>query len=1092
MDLIHESLTTSPQAETTTPPVLVRLAGDNRPPNAGRLEIYYNGVWGTVCHHYFDNNDAQVACSMLGFERSGLYLGNYFGCGSGQIWLDNVRCNGSETSLAECSRHSGWGVHKCTHGEDVSVLCYNTSCSSSCPECQTVGNTDITNLYSNLVAGYLHRDQLQTFCSAWNKCSGNLQDIDLLRHLCTSVYPDYEVFQQCFQTGNLYQCMMIYREHAYSPFNYRPSSDCWLESVVTSCRAELLQQSCNTSTVHSMLIAALYADRLSSRWYSFYCSFRSCSMDVNELINNVTVQVDQCDVNSYSYCAAQRPVLRHVSSLRMKLLYDKYLASPASLQSYCSRWNDFTSCINTTGCTLEDIYQYRLSLGTWYNYYQQVYNSSSSVYSFICASIEEYRSIYHCHSVHSWDLCYDINSLEVRYYDDCMRWLHWAACNYNSLKIDCNETTANFYLQFEYQLHQSLPWCDSTASQLMNTSLREQITADSDCSEFRYFLCLTQSRLLQDVFFGRENDYSSLLEQMNVSRTDILPLCMELNNLTTCVGCSPEDPNFPVNLLCLKVRSWYGHDPVSPVHLHRLCNGSSELTLTGPERSLSDAICPTTAAPNTVVLTEKTSSYETTLSDIRSPSTAAQNTAMLPEKTSSYETTLSDVRPATTVAPNTAVPPEKTSVDSVRPLYGPVSGGTRVTITGQFLNVSTVTAVYFGQHQGLVDKHSAEENTVFATTPPVNETARHLAIELVLNDGSRINTNHTFEYRGNPVFADIRPRDHLAVGGTEVTVTGSNLDSVAEPRITLTVVITRFYDDMDATTSKNEIDSEPCELPQANANGSEMLCRMPEVILPDDLNQQLEKNGSEKARHRRTYTEGPGVAVYVSSDGRVRADVYIGLKLDGFTRYQNISSVDPDIKMQFALPPTILCKSDNLDFDPSKRQFISIKGRHLRRGCREVDYDIRLGVAVCVLVSLTDNQVDCRPPTGRPDTHVNHTFCHGGMLSLQLMIGNAKYHCYCVNYVPRDNAALIACLTVGIVLLFIIFIAVILYCRRESKLTRQEVSKNNTKTSTHLNIEDKHYSRQLSSDEKESRDMNVFDNQYSKKLPDDQGEESEA
>ena len=429
------------------------------------------------------------------------------------------------------------------------------------------------------------------------------------------------------------------------------------------------------------------------------------------------------------------------------------------------------------------------------------------------------------------------------------------------------------------------------------------------------------------------------------------------------------------------------------------------------------------------------------------------------------------------------------AVDSVWPLYGPVAGGTRVTVTGQSLNMFTVAAVYFGQQQGLSDKHSSEENMVFATTPPVNETARHLAIELVLNDGSRINTNHAFEYRGNPVFADIRPRDHLAVGGTEVTVTGSNLNSVAEPRITLTVVITRFYDDMDATTSKNETDSEPCQLPGTNVNGSEMLCRMPEVILPDDLSEQLEKNGSEKARHRRTYTQGPGVAVYVSSDRRVRADVYIGLKLDGFTRYQNISSVDPDIKMQFALPPTILCKSDNLDFDPSKRQFISIKGRHLRRGCREVDYDIRLGVAACVLVSLTDNQVDCRPPTDRPNAHVNHTFCHGGTLSLQLMIGNAKYHCYCVNYVPRDNAALIACLTVGIVHLCIIFIVVILYCRRESKLTRQEASKDHTRTSTHLNIEDEHYSRGLPSDEKESRGVNVFDCQYSKKLPDDQGEE---
>ena len=47
--------------------VFVRLAGDNRPPNGGRLEVNYN-IWGTVCNHYFDNRAADVACFELGFR----------------------------------------------------------------------------------------------------------------------------------------------------------------------------------------------------------------------------------------------------------------------------------------------------------------------------------------------------------------------------------------------------------------------------------------------------------------------------------------------------------------------------------------------------------------------------------------------------------------------------------------------------------------------------------------------------------------------------------------------------------------------------------------------------------------------------------------------------------------------------------------------------------------------------------------------------------------------------------------------------------------------------------------------------------------
>ncbi|XP_029109970.1 scavenger receptor cysteine-rich type 1 protein M130-like [Scleropages formosus] len=95
---------------------------------SGRVELKYNGKWGTVCDASWDIRASTVLCHQL---KCGHAVGQaWFGEGHEPIWADVFQCHGNETRLSQCAV-SPWSRAACSHGQDVGVICSGSSPSLS-------------------------------------------------------------------------------------------------------------------------------------------------------------------------------------------------------------------------------------------------------------------------------------------------------------------------------------------------------------------------------------------------------------------------------------------------------------------------------------------------------------------------------------------------------------------------------------------------------------------------------------------------------------------------------------------------------------------------------------------------------------------------------------------------------------------------------------------------------------------------------------------------------------------------------------------------------------------------------------------------
>ncbi|KAL9823510.1 lysyl oxidase homolog 2-like [Geothlypis trichas] len=78
-----------PQRAPNVPKIQLRLAGQKRKHNEGRVEVFYSGEWGTVCDDDFSIHAAHVVCRELGYVEAVSWLpSSKYGKGEGEGVLE--------------------------------------------------------------------------------------------------------------------------------------------------------------------------------------------------------------------------------------------------------------------------------------------------------------------------------------------------------------------------------------------------------------------------------------------------------------------------------------------------------------------------------------------------------------------------------------------------------------------------------------------------------------------------------------------------------------------------------------------------------------------------------------------------------------------------------------------------------------------------------------------------------------------------------------------------------------------------------------------------------------------------------------------
>lgn len=251
------------------------------------------------------------------------------------------------------------------------------------------------------------------------------------------------------------------------------------------------------------------------------------------------------------------------------------------------------------------------------------------------------------------------------------------------------------------------------------------------------------------------------------------------------------------------------------------------------------------------------------------------------------------------------------------PRYGPMSGGTLITIDGQFLYAGRKISAYIGDLPCYIN--TSNKNDVVCKNVQSNDT-NSFKLRMTFDNATREFSHYGFEYKSDPTivsvetakFNDNAPKC-IPAGGLDVIVHGTNLNVVQKTSLYVDYGGKHFYSD--CTTQTDTM----------------MTCTTPTINNADS--NKLDPNHP--------------------------TELEFGFIMDNVASVRDLSSK--------GLPKFQLYPDPKYDPFPELIRYIehsllTIVGQNLNQCCKMSDVRVYIGQNPCNITSLSQNSLECQPP----------------------------------------------------------------------------------------------------------------------------------